>query len=176
MDIEMAFVGAGFVAGHAVAGGPVTAWQPQQPRKARQPRQKFTREEDERLAELVGQEKFPNWGEVGRQMAEKTARQCRERYQHYLTPGLSQDDWTEEEDALLLGLHRQHGSNWALIAKHFLGRRTNNHVKNRWHNHLRHERVPVGEGANASRDDFVEADDVFSLEFGALSFDAEWGF
>ena len=108
-------------------------------KKPKQPRQKFTKEEDEKLIELVGDKKFPNWNEVAQQMPGKSTRQCRERYNNYLAPGIVQKPWTKEEDELVISLVKKHGSNWALIAQHFAGRRTNNHIKNRWYNHLRNK-------------------------------------
>lgn len=103
----------------------------------KQKRQKFTSEEDDIIIGLVGDEKFPNWNEIATHIKGRTGRQCRERYQHYLSPNLSCEPWTLQEDRIVFKLYKMYGSKWALIAKHFNGRRTNNSIKNRWNNHIR---------------------------------------
>ncbi|OHT08689.1 hypothetical protein TRFO_04752 [Tritrichomonas foetus] len=105
-------------------------------KKQKSTRQKFTPEEDELIARLVGDAKFPQWNEIARSIPGKTGRQCRERYQHYLSPNLSRHPWARWEDELIISLYRRYGPNWATIATHFNGRRTNNNIKNRWNNHL----------------------------------------
>ena len=110
--------------------------------KPKQKRQRFTEEEDNIIIEDVGDERYPNWNAIAEKIPGKTGRQCRERYQHYLSPKLSREPWTPEEDALIRKLHKQYGPNWAMIAASFGGKRTNNNVKNRWNNHLRWEQEP----------------------------------
>lgn len=100
-------------------------------------RQKFTSEEDNIILELVGDNKFPNWNEVAAHIKGRTGRQCRERYQHYLSPTLSCEPWTLQEDKYIYELYNRFGSQWALIAQYFNGRRTNNSIKNRWNNHIK---------------------------------------
>lgn len=99
-------------------------------------RHKFTPNEDKIIQTLVGDQRYPNWNEIALQIPGKNGRQCRERYQHYLCPTVSHDPWTLEEDLLIIQLYKQYGPNWALIAQHFNGCRTNNNIKNRFNNHL----------------------------------------
>jgi hypothetical protein len=70
----------------------------------------------------------------------KTGRQCRERFQHYLHPGLAQAPWTPAEDEMIRRLHTQYGPDWARIAQQFDGCRTNNNIKNRWNHHVSRQR------------------------------------
>lgn len=107
------------------------------PSSQKQKRQKFTSEEDDIIIQLVGDNKFPNWNEIATHIKGRTGRQCRERYQHYLSPNLSCEPWTLQEDRIIFRLFKMYGSQWALIAQHFNGRRTNNSIKNRWYNHIR---------------------------------------
>lgn len=109
--------------------------------KKRRPRKKFTPDEDKQLRDLVGDQMNPVWEQIAEKIPGRTARQCRDRYHHYLAPGVVQDPWSHEEDEKLKELYTKHGSNWSLIAKYFGGRRTNNHIKNRWNNHLRKDFV-----------------------------------
>ncbi|KAK8875460.1 hypothetical protein M9Y10_005626 [Tritrichomonas musculus] len=94
-------------------------------------KKKFTPEEDSKIVELVGNEQFPCWQNISQQIPGKTARQCRERYQHYLSPKISTAPWTEEENQLLDKLQQQYGNNWAKITEYFKGR-TNTYLKNKW--------------------------------------------
>lgn len=103
----------------------------------KQKRQKFTPEEDEIIVSLVGDNQFPNWNEIASHIKGKTGRQCRERFQHYLSPKISREPWTAQEDQLIIRLYNQYGPNWALIASHFNGKRTNNNIKNRYNNHIK---------------------------------------
>jgi hypothetical protein len=115
--------------------------------KPKQTRQHFSAEDDERIVEAVGDQSYPNWSEIAQLVPGKTGRQCRERFQHYLKPSLVQTPWTPEEDELIAKLYAEHGPNWARIAMHFKGRRTNNNIKNRWNNHLSRHcvlRYPAG--------------------------------
>lgn len=111
---------------------------PQELQKPKQTRQRFTEEDDQLIVAEVGNNRFPNWSEIAAKIPGKTGRQCRERYQHYLSPNLSQDPWTPEEDDLIRKLYNEYGPNWAKIAESFDGKRSNNNIKNRWNNHLRH--------------------------------------
>ena len=102
-------------------------------------KKKFTPEEDSKIVELVGDAKYPCWQKISQQIPGKTARQCRERYQHYLSPSISNAPWTEEENQLLERLQQQFGNNWAKITEYFDGR-TNTYLKNKWNlRHRKHE-------------------------------------
>jgi hypothetical protein len=105
--------------------------------KPRCTRQPFTRWEDELILQALGDNKAPNWNEVASLVPGRTSRQCRERFQHYLSPGLAQSAWTPAEDELIKKLYADHGPNWARIAERFGGTRTNNSIKNRWNSRLR---------------------------------------
>jgi hypothetical protein len=105
--------------------------------KPRCTRQPFTRGEDELILQALGDNKMPNWNDVAALVPGRTARQCRERFQHYLSPGLAQSAWTPAEDELIRKLYAECGPNWARIAEHFGGTRTNNSIKNRWNTRLR---------------------------------------
>jgi hypothetical protein len=101
------------------------------PPKARQRKQPFTSDEDRRLAELVAQHGDRLWHEIEKGMPGRSARQCRERWNLYLSPSVSNDSWTVEQDVQLMQLHQLYGSKWTVIAGHF-PKRTANNVKNRY--------------------------------------------
>ncbi|EAY22422.1 Myb-like DNA-binding domain containing protein [Trichomonas vaginalis G3] len=78
-----------------------------------------------------------NWKEVAQQIPGKSTRQCRERYQTYLAPGINIAPWTREEDDLLLKKVTELGSKWSIIAQFFNGRSANS-LKNRYNVHIIH--------------------------------------
>jgi hypothetical protein len=83
---------------------------------------KFTPEEDERLLNIVSHLETINWATVSSVMTTRNARQCRERYNNYLCPRLRREEWTEEEDRLLLEKYTEIGPKWNRISKFFEGR------------------------------------------------------
>jgi hypothetical protein len=100
------------------------------------PRRKFTQEEDMRLRTLIDRERPICWEIIARQMEDRTPRQCRDRYRNYLMDNIASDPWTPEEDEIICARFREIGPKWVEIAKGLNGR-SGNHVKNRWHKHLR---------------------------------------
>ena len=94
-------------------------------------RRKFSPEEDAALQRLVEEHGAHKWDHIAASMPGRTGRQCRDRYQNYLCPGISRDEWTHEEEMLLLEKHAEYGSQWAKISKFFNGR-TGTALKNRW--------------------------------------------
>ena len=55
---------------------------------------------------------------------------------NYLRPEIRKDDWTLEEDVLLVNLLNNNGKNWKIIEEHFPGR-TQNQIKNRYFGRLK---------------------------------------
>ncbi|KAH9116377.1 hypothetical protein AeMF1_009677 [Aphanomyces euteiches] len=75
------------------------------------------------------------WKEVASFIPGRTAKQCRERWQNHLRPGIHRSPWTDVEDERIITLQAEYGNRWALIASH-LGHRSANAVKNRWYSNL----------------------------------------
>lgn len=93
-------------------------------------RNNFSKNEDQTLYVLV--EKFgEDWNKIASMMGQRTPRQCRERFRHYLSPNLNNGAWTQSEDELLLNLVKMLGTHWTQISQSFPGR-TDFNVKNRW--------------------------------------------
>ncbi len=64
-------------------------------------------------------------------MPGRTAKQCRERYNNHVDPGIKKDKiWSAEEDALVMQLHAEHHNQFAKIARSIPGRCYDD-VKNR---------------------------------------------
>lgn len=99
---------------------------------------RFTPEQDELIQKIV-QEQGPgktNWAVVAQHIEGKNAKQCRERYQHFLAPEIERRPWDLYEDFRLIQFHDKYGNDWAKIATMLPGR-SNNDVKNRYNWHLR---------------------------------------
>lgn len=98
-------------------------------------RKRFTQEEDATLKSLVDKLGVKLWDEIALHMPNRTARQCRDRYNNYLFKEITHQPWTPEEDKLILEKYQEYGPHWVKIAK-FLNGRSGNNVKNRWHKYL----------------------------------------
>ncbi|KAH0794974.1 Myb-like DNA-binding domain containing protein [Histomonas meleagridis] len=94
-------------------------------------RRKFSHEEDEKLKSFVDTYGENDWRNIASRMENRNARQCRERWKHYLSPNVSTGPWTNAEDTLLFEKYSEFGPQWARIAKFFTNR-TDINVKNRW--------------------------------------------
>lgn len=62
--------------------------------------------------------------------AARNHKQLKDHYENYLRPNLTTEEWTLEEDLLLVGLINQHGKNWKLVQRK-LPHRSRNQIKNR---------------------------------------------
>lgn len=96
-------------------------------------RRSFTNEEDRHLRKLVRKFGSKNkWNEISALMKTRDPRQCRDRWNYYLSPKNNDEKWTEEEDKLLFDLYEQRGRKWATFKPFFNGRTTVN-IKSRWY-------------------------------------------
>jgi hypothetical protein len=94
-------------------------------------RAKFSADEDAQLADLVRIYGDEDWPTISCLLAGRNARQCRERWRHYLCPTVSLAPFTPEEDALLIQKFYELGPKWKTIAAYF-DSRTDITVKNRF--------------------------------------------
>ena len=92
---------------------------------------KWSESEDAMLRRLVNKAKVPNWNTIAKRFHNRNARQCKDRWNYYLSPNVNNSEWTEEEDKLLFEKFEEFGTKWSAIAK-FFNNRTNTNVKNRW--------------------------------------------
>jgi hypothetical protein len=107
---------------------------------SRQYRRLFQPHEDDLLRKLVEQFGTDDWIWIAVQMPNRTARQCRERYQTYLCPEVNISPWTDPEDKLLMEKFEELGSKWADYRPFFKNRTVNN-IKNRWYTITRRKKL-----------------------------------
>jgi hypothetical protein len=101
------------------------------PRDKKISRRKFTPDEDDLLRNLVMQLGKSDWTTIAQHFPNRTQRQCRDRWKHYVSPEVVTGNWSEADEALLLSKVVELGPKWSIITQFFPGR-TDIGVKNRY--------------------------------------------
>lgn len=93
-------------------------------------KKKWTVIEDKLLLEIVSSKKSKKkWKEISGFFKNKTAIQCRSRWER-IKPGIKSGRWTKEEDELLQQLHNLYGLKWSFIARR-MNNRTGKQIRER---------------------------------------------
>ncbi|KAJ9135208.1 hypothetical protein P3X46_032417 [Hevea brasiliensis] len=104
----------------------------------------WTAEEDAKILAYVSNHGIGNWTLVPKKAGlNRCGKSCRLRWTNYLRPDLKHDNFTPQEEELIINLHKAIGSRWSLIARQLPGR-TDNDVKNYWNTKLRKKLYKMG--------------------------------
>jgi hypothetical protein len=94
-------------------------------------RSRFRPQEDELLRLLVSQSETRCWTKIASQLPGRNVRQCRDRWNHYLSRTPHAGQWTPEEDALLRTKAVGRPWEWQQMAD-FFPNRSERDVQMRW--------------------------------------------
>ncbi|KAK1666569.1 hypothetical protein QYE76_054728 [Lolium multiflorum] len=104
----------------------------------------WTAEEDELLSRFVEREGEGRWRTLPRRAGLlRCGKSCRLRWMNYLRPDIKRGPIADDEEDLILRLHRVLGNRWSLIAGRLPGR-TDNEIKNYWNSHLSKKLIAQG--------------------------------
>jgi hypothetical protein len=95
------------------------------------PKARWSAQEDNILQQTIDMHGPVNWNFIALSLVGRTGKQCRERWLTKLSPEVSSEAWTANEDATLIRLQSIHGNQWSKFRAE-LPHRSTTSIKNRW--------------------------------------------
>ncbi|CAJ2664016.1 unnamed protein product [Trifolium pratense] len=128
----------------------------------------WTTEEDQKLAQCIQTHGAKKWKTVSiKSGLNRCGKSCRLRWLNYLRPNIKRGNISDEEEDLIIRLHKLLGNRWSLIAGRLPGR-TDNEIKNYWNSHLCKKVNQIGEKPETSTAQETTAQDNVAGDSGML--------
>ncbi|KAK6787747.1 hypothetical protein RDI58_016272 [Solanum bulbocastanum] len=108
-------------------------------------------EEDEKLYNFITRFGVGCWSSVPKLAGlQRCGKSCRLRWINYLRPDLKRGMFSQEEEDMIITLHKVLGNRWAQIAAKLPGR-TDNEIKNFWNSNLKKKLIKQGIDPNTHK-------------------------
>ena len=85
-------------------------------------RSRFSASEDRKLQTLVKRYGTADWTIISENIPHRSPRQCRDRWNHYISPQANTSEWLEYEDEIIIDGLKKYGKHWTYIASLLPGR------------------------------------------------------
>ena len=132
---------------------------------AAKPKKTWSKEEDEKLKQLIESNGEGNWSYIASCMGDRSGKQCRERWHNHLSPAVNKGEWTEEEDRIIREMRKEVGNQWSLMRKYLVGR-SDNAIKNRFNAAERCKGIKVKKPKALDNNNDEQSIDSESLDMG----------
>ncbi|KAK6248910.1 hypothetical protein QUC31_020475 [Theobroma cacao] len=107
--------------------------------------------EDQILIDYIKTNGEGKWGNIPKKAGlKRCGKSCRLRWLNYLRPDIKRGNISQEEEDLIIRLHKLLGNRWSLIAGRLPGR-TDSEIKNYWNTILRKKVKVSNEPDKSSR-------------------------
>ncbi|KAJ3694295.1 hypothetical protein LUZ60_009775 [Juncus effusus] len=107
-------------------------------------RELWSRHEDEKLFNFITTFGVSSWSSLPQQAGlDRCAKSCRLRWINHLRPELKKEPISQEEEDMIIGLHKELGNRWAVMAESMPGR-TDNEIKNYYNSHIKKKLLKEG--------------------------------